>query len=168
MCMQPPCLYSGKGTWARSLSREMLYSKNMFSSSVNQLLSTLLAQGFMACLFHLDAHIAFSCYCPYIYIKKSEECNEFGDLSKLLPGWAWKPDLHFRPLYHPSCSPRCGAALPCCDFWALALQVPSQRPCCHTSVLYTSPWGLPVRSLLQRLSRIGSLVPKCQNSQTLY
>lgn len=143
MCMQPPCLYSGKGTRAPSLSREMLYSKNMFSSSVNQLLSTMpaQAQGFMACLSHLDAHIAFSSYCPYIYIKKSEECNEFCHLSKLLPGWAWKPDLHFRPLYHPSCSLRRGAALPCWPSRSLR-SVPAATPVSFTQVLEDFQWGV--------------------------
>ena len=46
-----------------SLSRETLYIKDMYSFIS---LSTVLDQGFMAWLCHLDAHLAFSSHCPSI------------------------------------------------------------------------------------------------------
>lgn len=96
------CLCSGEGIPALSLPRDMPYSKDTSSCSVNHLLKRFAGSRFMACLYPRDARVAFSSCSPGIFYRKAK--NTMGWVTP--PGWAWKPDrlwatlLYLCPLGH--------------------------------------------------------------------
>lgn len=152
-------LCSGEGIPALSLPRDMPYSKDTSSCSVNHLLKHFAGSRLYGLSIPSWCSRCLQQLLSRYFLHKSEEYNGLGDFSRVLPGWAWKPDQVGAAL-SSLCSPWHGAALPIVIFelW------PSKSLCrghrCHIGVLYTE---LPLRTLLQLLSKTGS-----QNSQILY